>query len=270
MAHIERTTGNVYYESHGAGEPLIMIRGLGSNADHWYAQVPDLSGHYRVITFDNRGIGRSSDSGEPFSIQDLAQDTVDLMDALAIERAHVLGVSLGGMIAQEIAIAYPQRVMGLILVATHCGGEHMVNAAEEVTEKIRRMVFEGSVAARAEAAEAFFAPRTMLERPQVVEEYAAVSTKYPPGTDILKRQWHAVSNHDTYDRLHRIAAATLVLTGAEDVLIPPANATRLSERIPRANLRVIAGGGHQILIEQPVACNEAILAFLRKVDASEP
>ena len=268
MPEIVQNNRRIYYESHGEGDPLVLIRGLGSNADHWYAQVPGLSGHYRVITFDNRGIARSSDPGGPFTIPDMAEDTVRLMNALGIEQAHVLGLSLGGMIAQEMAIRHPQRIKGLILVVTLCGGQHQVVAEDAVREKLQRMIVEGSVDARIMALDVFFAPRTIRERPQVLQAYAEVSMKYPAGMEILQRQWEAASRHDTYDCLDRIKAPTLVLTGEEDVLIPPGNSEILAERIPGAELLVIPGGGHQIMIEQPQACNQAIIAFLQKVDSA--
>ena len=258
----------IYYESHGDGDPLVLIRGLGSNADHWYAQVPDLSRHYRVITFDNRGIARSTDPGGPFTIPDMAEDTIRLMNALGIEQAHVLGLSLGGMVAQEIAIGHPERIKGLILVVTLYGGQHQVLAEDTVREKLQRMLVDGSLDARIMALDVFFAPRTIKERPQILQAYAEVSMKHPAGMEILQRQWEAASRHDTYDRLDRIKTPTQVLTGEEDVLIPPGNSEILAERIPDAELLVIPGGGHQIMIEQPQACNLAIFDFLQKVDSA--
>lgn len=260
----EITHGNlkVYYESHGQGDALILIRGLGSNADHWYPQLPDLSGHFRVITFDNRGIARSSDPGGAFTIKDMAEDTIGLMDALGIKQAHVLGVSMGGMIAQEMAIAHPQRVRSLILVVTHCGGKHQVMADDSVRRKLQRMVGEGTLEARTDAIDAFFAYQTIEERPQVVQTFANVSMQHPAGPRILQRQLEAVAGHDTYDRLERIKAPALVLAGEQDALIPPENADILADRIPNAKSRVVPGGGHQILVEQPQLCNQVIVAFL--------
>ena len=268
MPEVKLSDCTIYYESHGEGQPLLMIRGLGSNADHWYAQVPELAKHYRVITFDNRGIGRSVDAGEPFTVPDMAADAVGLMDHLGIERAHVLGLSMGGMIAQELVLGHPQRVKGLILVVTHCGGEHQVKAADEVMAMIQRLAVDDSIEARTEAAAAFFAPETLSGRADVLQQYAEVSMKHPAGTAILQRQMGALQDHDTYERLPRIAAPTLVLTGAGDVLIPPDNSKILADRIPGAECLVVEGGGHQILIEQPGACNRAILAFLQKVDGA--
>lgn len=254
----------IYYESHGEGEPLLLIRGLGSSADHWYAQVPELSRHFRVITFDNRGIGRSGDPGGAFTVADMAADTAGLLDALEIDSAHILGLSMGGMIAQELALHYPQRVKGLILVVTHCGGEHQIKAGDEVMATLQRLAVDDSLEARTEAATVFFAPQTLSERTDVVQEYAAVSMKHPADTEILQRQMSAVQTHDAFERLDRIKAPTLVLTGADDVLIPPENSKILAERIPGAECRIIDGGGHQILIEQPEKCNRAIIDFLKK------
>lgn len=256
----------IYYESHGQGEPLILIRGLGSNADHWYPQVPDFAAHYRVIVFDNRGIGRSGDPGEDVTIQNMAADTIGLMDALHIERAHILGVSMGGMIAQEIAIHHAQRVKSLILVVTHGGGERQLRAEASVIQLIRAMVLEGSLSSRIAALPAFFDPLTLKQNPACVQTYAAAASKYPADTKILSSQWRAVQAHDVYDRLPAIQAPTLVLASEGDVLIPPGNSELLAKRIPNARLVTIAGGGHQILIEQPNACNQAVLEFLQALD----
>jgi len=267
MPYIHHGNINLYYESAGQGDPLVLIRGLGSNADHWYAQVPDLSRHYRVITFDNRAIARSSDPGDDFTIRDMAEDVVDLMDGLEISRAHILGLSMGGMIAQELAIGHPRRVRGLILVVTHCGGRHQVKAEDKVMAAMERMAVDQSMEARLAAAGVFFAPQTLSGHPSVIQEYAAVSMKHPAGGEILQRQMKAIQNHDAYDRLQRITAPTLVITGADDVLIPPDNSRILAERIPSAEILEIQGGGHQLLIEQPDRCNRAIIDFLQKVNA---
>ncbi len=266
MPEIVQDGRRIYYESHGQGDPLILIRGFGSSADHWYAQVPYLSRHYRVITFDNRGVARSSDPGGPFSIHDMAEDTIGLLNALDIDRAHVLGLSLGGMIAQELAIRHPRRVNGLILAVTHCGGEQFVRAAEEVIEAFQRLVDEGSQEARMKVFSYLFARQVMVEKLQVIQEYVAVSMKNPVEPDVLRKQWEAVQGHDACDRLHRIEARTLVLTGSEDMVVPPLNSVLLAERIPRSEQVVIPGGGHQVLIEQPEACNRVMIAFLQKVD----
>jgi pimeloyl-ACP methyl ester carboxylesterase len=260
----------LYYESHGDGYPLILIRGVGSNADHWYEQVPVLSRKYRVITFDNRGVARSSYTGEDFSVLMMAQDTIGLMDALGITKSHIMGLSMGGMIAQEMAINYPDRVKGLILACTHCGGPHQLTASAEVGALFMEMIYIASDESKVKAAACLFARETLEKKPEVARRYAEISLKHPADTKILSKQWEAVLKYDTFDRLPQIKAPTLVLTGNEDLLVPPGNSKILAERIPGAELKVIAGGGHQVLVEQPEACNKTIMGFLRGLDGVSP
>ncbi len=257
---------NIYYEVHGQGTPIVMIRGLGSNADHWYAQAPTFSRYFQVITFDNRGIARSSDPGGDFTIPMMAADTLALMDTLALERAYIMGLSMGGMIAQELAINHPHRIKGLVLTCTHCGGTQQIGPSAEVAALFREMIWEGTPEAKIKAAPSLFDRRTLEHSPEIPGYYSEVSLKHPAKPEILIKQWQAVLGHDTFNRLTGIMSPTLVLTGDSDLLIPPANSKILSERIPGAELRVIPGGGHQVLIEQPELCNEAILDFLRRCE----
>ena len=256
----------LYYETFGEGYPLVLIRGLGSNADHWYEQAPALSREYRVIVFDNRGVARSTDPGGEFSILGMAQDVVGLLDSLQIESAHVLGLSMGGMIAQELAIHYPGRVNGLILASTHCGGPHQITASAEVVSIFMDMIHTASDESKLKAAACLFHKETLENRPEVARKYSEISSKRPLTSKTLSKQWEAIRKHDTFDRLPRIKASTLVLTGDADSLVPPENSKILAEAIPNAELRIISGGGHQVLVEQPEACNAAVLEFLRKLN----
>ncbi|MBI5552725.1 MAG: alpha/beta fold hydrolase [Desulfobacterales bacterium] len=253
----------IYYESHGQGFPLVLIRGLGSNADHWYAQLPEFSKHFRVIVFDNRGIGRSGDPGGDFTIRDMADDTVGLLDALAIPQTHVMGVSMGGMIAQQLALDHPQRVKGLVLVVSHCGGPHQVRPSTEIARLVGEMVTVGSPESRIMALPAFFDAETLKTNLACAQTYATVSMKYPADAKILSRQFKAIQDFDVYDRLPAIQAPTLVVASTGDVLIPPGNSEILAARIPNARMVAIPGGGHQILVEQPEACNRAVVDFLK-------
>ena len=252
----------IYYDVHGKGFPLVLIRGLGSNADHWYAQIPAFSSHFSVVTFDNRGIGRSQKTEEPYTISMMAEDTVALMDSIGISRAHVLGISMGGMIAQRVALTYPLKVHGLVLACTHCGGGHAVRTSEEIGKIFVEYIFTGSQEAAQKAATCLFTERTLNERPEIIHQYQEVSKKFVPESATLISQWKAVQGHDTWAGLPNIKTPTLVITGSEDILIPPQNSTILAERIPDARLKVIEGGGHQFLVEQAGAFNEAVLDFL--------
>jgi pimeloyl-ACP methyl ester carboxylesterase len=256
----------LYYETFGEGYPLVLIRGLGSNADHWYEQTPVLSREYRVIVFDNRGVARSNDPGGDLSILVMAQDVIGLLDYLKIDQAHVYGLSMGGMIAQELAIRYPGRVNGLVLACTHCGGPHQIAASAEVGSIFMDMIQTGSDESKLKAAVCLFHKETLEKRPEVAKRYSEISLKRPVTAKTLTKQWEAIHKHDAFDRLPRIKASTLVLTGDGDVLIPPENSKILAERIPGAELKIISGGGHQVLVEQPEACNAAVLEFLRNLN----
>ncbi|MDX1707183.1 MAG: alpha/beta hydrolase [Desulfobacterales bacterium] len=253
---------SLYYELVGRGQPLVMIRGVGSNVDHWYDQVPALSRKFQLLVFDNRGIARSSDPGGPFSIRDMAADTIALMDAVGIKKAHVLGYSMGGMVAQEMAVNYPQKIAGLILVATDCGISLRIRAQPEVTRLFSEMIRLGTEEAKLAAARCLFANQTFENNPQVIQHYADVSQRFPATQKMLAKQWAAVTQHDACDRLQGISSPTLAITGSEDVLIPPQNAAVLAERIPHAQMISIDGGGHLFLIEQPRQFNQAIIKFL--------
>jgi pimeloyl-ACP methyl ester carboxylesterase len=253
---------NLYYEIHGSGYPLILIRGLGSNADHWYCQVPAFSSYYSVVVFDNRGIGRSDIPDLPFTISTMADDTVGLMDSLGIRRAHILGISMGGMIAQEIALKHGQRVNGLTLACTHCGGKQAIPPDPDIIRDLSGSLFGGTEEAVQRGLRCLFSDGTIQQRPSVVQQYVEVSKRFPPAAQILIHQLKAIQGHDAWADLINIQNPTLVIVGSEDVLIPVENSKILAERIPNARLRVIEGGGHQFLIEQPNAFNKAVLDFL--------
>ena len=253
---------NIYYEIIGQGEPLVLIRGISSNVDHWYEQVPVLSKKYQLLVFDNRAIARSSDPGGSFSTRDMAADTVGLMEAVGIKKAHVLGYSMGGMIAQEIALAYPEKVNGLILVATDCGISLRIKAKPEFSRLFSEMIRLGTNEAKKAAAGCLFAKQTLDTRPDIIQRYTEVSLRFPASQKTLGRQWAAITQHDACNRLAKISSPTLVITGSEDELIPPQNAKVMAQRIPVAQMISIDGGGHLFLIEQPEAFNEAVIGFL--------
>ncbi len=254
---------SLYYEVHGSGYPLILIRGLASNADHWYCQVPAFSSHYSVVVFDNRGIGRSDIPDSPFTISTMAEDTVDLMDFLGFRMAHILGISMGGMIAQEIALKHGQRVNGLILSCTHCGGKHAVQPDPAVIRNLSGSLFGGTEEAVQKGLRCLFSESSIQQKPSVIQRYGEVSKRFPPAGQVLIHQLQAIQGHDTWADLANIQNPTLVLAGKEDVLVPPENSKILAERIPEARLHLIEGGGHQFLIEQPDAFNSAVLEFLQ-------
>jgi len=265
MPQAQNGDTQLYYEVHGEGVPLLMIRGFASNADHWYAQVPAFSQKYTVIVFDNRGVGRSDRPDYPYSMAMMAGDALAVLDALNIRKAYVLGISMGGMIAQVLALNHPDRIKGLILGCTHCGGDKAVPAPEEVIKILADYALTGSPEAAAEVGKALFTKTTLKERPAIVRQYQEISDRFPAAPQMLMHQFAAVQGHDAWADLPRIQAPTLAVTGDQDMLIPPENARILADRIPGARLEIIPDGAHQVMVEQAETFNRVVLDFLESL-----
>ncbi len=253
---------DIHYRQEGEGADLVLIMGLGAHSGAWLPNAPAFARHFRVTTFDNRGAGRSSAPDEPYSLGGMADDTAAFMAALGIDRAHVLGASMGGMVAQELAINHPGRVDRLVLACSRAR-----------TSELRRKV---SVAQRAlweagvprESISAIQQPWGMTGAILQDEEKAAgllalgAKDPYPIATHAYLRQLDATMAHDALDRLGRITAPTLVLVGAEDILTPPAESIELASKIPGAQLRILPRGGHGFSGEYAADFNAAVLSFL--------
>jgi 3-oxoadipate enol-lactonase len=255
---------NIYYESHGDGEALILIMGYGGYSAMWGLQIPSFSQEYRVISFDNRGTGRSDKPDTPYTIKMMADDARGLLDAIGIDSAHVCGVSMGGMIAQEFAINYPDKLISLMLGCTFCGGAKAVPPAPEVQallEGIGKLPVEEQVR---EMMPLLWTQEFIDKNPVAVEIYAAITAKYPTPPHGFARQGQAIMGHDTYDRLPQIAAPTLVITGDADRIIPAENSKILASRIPNAELVVLKNACHGFFGELVEETNRIILDFLRQ------
>ncbi len=265
MALIDAGGRKVYYELHGpeGAPPLVLVMGLAGSCRGWHPlQVPELSPHHRLALFDNRGVGESEDPGGPFTTADLADDVDALLGALGIERAHVLGVFLGGMTAQELALRHPERVDRLILVGTYARPDAKRRL---LIEKWREMAREGT------SAEVFTRERLLwtlqeetLEQSDLIE---AMSRSFPGGAppldaDVLMRQCDACLAHDTYDRLREIEHPTLVLTGRQDQLTPGKFARELADEMPNAHMVTLPWGAHLVMAECALEFNRTVLHFL--------
>jgi len=262
---------NIDYAVHGRGEPLVLIQGFGGPRSGWIFQTRAFGKYYRVITFDNRGVGKSDKPSEPCTVRTMADDTIGLMDYLNIDRAHILGISLGSLIAQEVAINYPERVRKLILVAAIAVGEGM----REVTEGMRRALGLEEGYSEEEA-------RNVMNNIDVMKYFTRVTALsfnkrlyrvfiVPLSKKQAKRvgykglmgQIQASSSCETLDKLHTIEAPTLVLVGAEDRVIPPHSSDVIASRIPHARLVKVDGGSHVLFLEMRGRFNKEVLNFLK-------
>ena len=267
----------LYYEEHGTGEPLLCIMGLAADSTAWVLQTPDFAKRYRTVIYDNRGVGRSAKPAGPYTIAQMADDAAGLLDRLDIPRAHVLGVSMGGMIAQELALRHPQRVRGLVLACTFCEPDAEVRAQRETG----LAAFGGSIgangAAQLDAAgiDPFMFFQMLLpkvfnvsfietELPRLMELFGG-ALQYGFDMNAVLAQVEATMNHRTTDRLHAVKAPTLVITGDSDQLIACANSDLIAKHIPGARLLKVPGGSHGFNFETPDVFNREVLDFLQTV-----
>jgi len=264
MPHVRANGISIYYESQGEGEPLFLIAGLGATHELWELQVPSFARRYRVVTFDNRGAGDSDKPHDPYSIALFADDTAALMDALGIERAHVYGQSMGGIIAQEFALRHPERLRCLVLGCTTFGGPNSVLPSPEAAAVLSGMPNLPEEQAVDRVLEVFYSLR--YRRDHAEEARQRIQSYFPLRTppDAYARQLMACLTFDAYERLPQIAAPTLVMNGAEDTLLPAENSRIIAQRIPGAELVLFPEAGHLYFHELPEEADAAVFDFLRR------
>ena len=244
----------MYYEVRGEGFPLVMIHGLSANSDWWEPRmVQELSKRFTTVLFDNRGAGRTDVSDRSYTIRLFADDTAGLMDALGISRAHVLGISMGGRIAQELVLNYPGKVEKLVLCSASCGGKESAPLSEEVK---RMLAVDRSASAHASVTEDY-----AKNNPDIVEAVRGRVLKAPISDEAYRRQLKASVESHTFDRLSQIRAPTLILHGRKDVLSPPENGRILAEAILGAKLVYFERSGHALLEEMEEVI-DAVMSFL--------
>jgi len=253
----------VNYEMKGEGFPLMMIMGLSGNIDWWDPRmIQELSKNFKTVMFDNRGAGRTDQSDREGTIRLFADDTAGLMDALKISSAHVLGISMGGMIAQELALKYPEKVEKLILCSTTCGGSKSILASQEVLDALTA---DRSGLPAEEAAKIIvpfcFTKDFMDNNPDFLELMIRQILKAPISNEAYARQLNAILQFDTYERLSQIKAPTLVLHGKRDILVPPENGSILVKGIPNAKLVKLENSAHG-LVEDMEEVTHIIREFL--------
>jgi pimeloyl-ACP methyl ester carboxylesterase len=257
----------IHYEEAGEGDPVLMINGLSAPAANWALQTRALAPHFRVITFDNRGVGETDVPPDPvYTTAQLAEDAAGVLRWLKIPRAHVIGSSMGGTIAQELAIRHPRLVRSLVLACTWTEGDarflHTIESwmilANRVPleERYRHVLYPW-----------VFSPR-FLEQKESVETVLQRAMAYPHQTKAegIERQGRGILawNGTRTSRLGKIRTPTLVLVGKDDILTPPEFSRALARRIRGARLRVLPGG-HGFYVEEADAFNRVVIRFLRGI-----
>ena len=245
----------------GAGEPLLWITGFAISSEIFASVIGDYAAEFDCIRYDNRGAGRSQAPWWPTSIPELAADAVRLLDALHLDSAHVYGLSMGGMIAQEMALRFPDRVRALVLGGTSHGGPRAVLPSPRVAAALTSRGAPAAVRAEL-VGRALFSERFRAEHPDRVRAHLRDLGAHRAPVRGLLSHLAAATYHDTRARLHRIAAPTLVLHGGKDELTPVRNAHLLAARIPDATLEVIPDVGHGYLLEEPQESHRRFTSWL--------
>lgn len=253
MQYVSRGRHRIAYALRGdpASPPLLMLRGLGRTSRHWGRILHELERSFRLVLIDNRGIGRSAVPLLPFSTRTMALDAIHVLDTLGISSAHVLGISLGGMIAQELALAEPTRVSKLVLGCTRSGGgsgPRMPVATAVALVAPMRLPAPDAIR---ETARLILSEPFLREHPEVVVEWQSIARELPPKRRGVLFQLLAAARHDTSRRLARLTMPTLIVTGDADRLIAPASSEHLAREIPGAQLQLLRGAGHDFPTEQP-------------------
>lgn len=250
----------IAWERRGSGEPLLLVHGLGYARWGWAPVVDGLAEHHDVVLFDNRGIGESEAPPGPYTVPQLAADAVGVLDEAKLERAHVLGTSLGGMVALQLALDHPDRVHKLVLACTTPGGR---GAAPMPNGTVRLMAEAATlppeVALRRFVENAFGPQPDVALVDRIMEHRLATAQPQPAWA----AQAAAGATFDVWDRVEDVRAPTLVLTGDADNVVDSRNSHLLAERIPQARLEVFPGGGHLFFWEQPQRFVELVGEFLR-------
>jgi pimeloyl-ACP methyl ester carboxylesterase len=252
------------YDELGEGEPVLFVQGLGYDRNGFGPLPHLLADEFRVVVFDNRGVGDSDAPEGPYSVTQLATDAVAVLDAAGIETAHVLGVSLGGFIAQELALAHPDRVDKLVLVSTAPGSvppsHPMPQRGVEAFARFQELDREAGLRLMVENS---LGDHGVRERPELVEEIYRYRLERAPSLAAWQAQAYAGATFDAYDRIPEIAAPTLVIQGGGDTVVNPLNGELLAERIPNARLHLVPERGHLVLWQEAAMLAPIVRQFLR-------
>ncbi len=240
------------YERSGSGSPLLLIMGMSGTALHWGEPfLEPLRREFDVIAYDHRGVGASSRLDGPVTIVEMAEDAAGLLDALGLGSAHVMGISMGGMIAQELALAHPGLVRTLTLGCTYCGGEGSSLTEPEVMQPLVEAMLSGDRERALRAGFEVNVSAEMAKDDELYGRYVAIAAQRAVAVPVVMAQLQACVAHDTNARLPALTMPTLIVHGTDDQLLPVGNGRLIASRIPGSSLEILDGVGHLFFWEQP-------------------
>jgi pimeloyl-ACP methyl ester carboxylesterase len=258
--HVKVGDIDISYKTFGKGDPVLLIMGYATSMYGWDPIfLRGLSANHTVMVFDNRGIGNTTVGSKNFTIDQFAADSVGLLDAIEINKSDVLGYSMGGMIAQQLTLNYPDKVDDLIIFASNCGGNQSIAPDQQIVEQFTNL--SGSPEdIKNRFIPLLFTQNWIKQNPNYMEKFT--SMKFPT-VDILQKQFDAIfSWKGTCDQLKQVSQDTLVITGTDDLVLPPANSMILTEKIPGAWLAQWKDGGHALMFQYPERLSPVVNAFL--------
>jgi 3-oxoadipate enol-lactonase len=267
MPFVSATDGTrIHYEVTGRVDrtPVLMIQGLGASKNAWNLQRIAMATRFRIISFDNRGAGRSDKPTEPFTLEQMADDAIAVLDAAGVETAHVVGASMGGVISQIVAVKYPQRVRSLTLVCTACRNhpwrqELLQSWAKTAEEK-------GMIEVGKEAAQWVMSPRSFRRLVPAFTWMGPLAALRPRHSFVSQINAILDTREDLVDQLSTITAPTMVIVGNQDILTPRGDSEEIAERIPNAELVVISGAAHGLMMEHSSTFNKILIEFLQRTE----
>jgi pimeloyl-ACP methyl ester carboxylesterase len=257
----------IAYYIQGQGQPLLLIRGYANSASMWYTQAPELSAWFEVITFDNRDTGNSERVETPYTVLDMAEDTIDLIEHLRLGPVNIFGVSMGGMMAQHLAISRPDLVKNLVLGCTTCHSGKGLTTDPEVKVLFATLPELSDEANVRRSLPVFFSPESLAQK-ETIDDYVRRSLAQRPPLETFARHSQAIAGFDLCGQVPRISAPTMIQHGSHDRLLPVFNAFQLKELLPGAELKVYEGLGHLYFMENAGACNRDIRDFIQKQGGS--
>ncbi|MBI2742426.1 MAG: alpha/beta fold hydrolase [Chlamydiales bacterium] len=266
MPNVKVNKSSFYYELHGKGEPLVLIAGYACDISQWVRTLPLFANHFNVLIFDNRGAGRSESPDLPYTVEEMAEDLIGVLDAAKFGRCHVLGHSLGGSIAQQLAFTHPDRVDKLVIANSSAKFSPISTMVCNFFVKLRNLGITDENILEGMAPWLFSAP--FLQGGENVAKMIDLSMRNPHHQSLVgqRRQLQALMNFDAREKIHKISAQTLLIGGEEDLLCAPKELFALANSIPRSQLFLFENQAHMTLIERPDEFAQVAIDFLKRRD----